>query len=258
MHRTIFSNRPFLIGAVVLAAIAGGIGSSSAFSQGLNASIGDVPVSKGAEAMRALPKNEQLARAFAAAFSSGKERVELDSGAIMVYRPGALAWTSVGAVLISEGTVNSAGPDDFGALAVHYLKPEGTAFKVTGAYPNGIEGSLMGGPPKWVVSTDFGDKPVVVTETFGSWQGVACTNTALYELGGGEPVSLGAFRSGYDNIGVEGQDPKAVSITGSIRNIVRGQSFEVHFDGTSRFKQFFARKGSTYVKTAGDGELPGC
>ena len=246
----------------MLAAIAGGIGlqksSDSAFAQGLNASIGDVPVSKGAEAMRALPKNEQLARAFAAAFSSDKERVELDSGAIMVYRPGALAWTSVGAVLISEGTVNGAGPDDFGALAVHYLKPEGTAFKVTGAYPNGIEGSLMGGPPKWVVSTDFGDKPVVVTETFGSWQGVACTNTALYELGGGEPVSLGAFRSGYDNIGAEGQGPKAVSITGSIRNIVRGQSFEVHFDGTSHFKQFFARKGTKYVKDGGDGELPGC
>lgn len=258
MHRTIFSNRPFLIGAVVLAAVAGGIGSSSAFSQGLNASIGDVPVSKGAEAMRALPKNEQLARAFAAAFSSGKERVELDSGAIMMYRPGALAWTSVGAVLISEGTVNGAGPDDFGALAVHYLKPEGTTFKVTGAYPNGIEGSLMGGPPKWVVSTDFGDKPVVVTETFGSWQGVACTNTALYELGGGEPVSLGAFRSGYDNIGAEGQGSKAVSITGSIRNIVRGQSFEVHFDGTSHFKQFFARKAGRYVKIGGDGELPGC
>jgi hypothetical protein len=71
-------------------------------------------------------------------------------------------------------------------------------------------------------------------------------------------VSLGAFRSGYDNLGAEGQDPKAVSIAGSIRNIVRGQSFEVHFDGTSRFKQLFARNGSTYVKTGGDGELPGC
>lgn len=208
--------------------------------------------------MRALPETEQLAQAFAAAFTGGKERVELDSGATMVYEPGALAWTSSGAVLISSGIVEDAGPNDFGALAVHYLKPEGTAFKVTGAYPNRIEGSLMGGPPKWVVSTDFGDKPVVVTETFGAWQGMACTTTALYELGGSEPVSLGAFRSGYDNIESVGKGPKAVSITGSIRNIVKGESFEVHFDGTSRFKQFFARKGATYVKTGGDGELPDC
>lgn len=262
MPRSIVSNRAFLTGAVLLAALAGGIGlqgsSNSAFAQGLNASIVDVPVSKGAEAMRALPKHEQLARAFAAAFSKGSERVRLDSGAIMVYRAGALAWTSVGAVLISEGTVDGAGPDDFGALAVHYLIPEGTSFKVTGAYPDGIEGNLMGGPPKWVVSTDFGDRPVVVTETFGEWQGVACTNTALYELGGGEPVSLGAFRSGYDNIGSEGEGPTAASVTGSIRNIVRGQSFEVHFDGTSRFKQFFTRQGTKYVKTGGDGELPAC
>jgi hypothetical protein len=260
MSRTISSNRAFLAGAMALAAVAVGIGlsPSSTSAQGLNASIGDVPVARGTEAMRALSENEQLARAFAAAFSGGKERVELESGGIMVYRPGALAWTSLGAVLISSGTVDEAGPDDFAALAVHYLKPEGTTFKVTGAYPNGIEGSLMGGPPKWVVSTDFSDKPVVVTETFGSWQGVACSTTALYELGGGEPVSLGAFRSGYDNIGSEGQGPKAVSITGSIRNIVRGKSFEVHFDGTSRFKQFFARKGTKYVKTGGDGELPDC
>ncbi|MBN9548568.1 MAG: hypothetical protein J0H31_06710 [Alphaproteobacteria bacterium] len=208
--------------------------------------------------MRALPEGEQLAKAFAAAFGDGREHVELDSGGIMVYRPGALAWTPAGAVLISSGTVEAAGPDDFGALAVHYLKPEGTTFKVTGAYPDGIEGSLMGGPPEWVVSTDFGDNPVVVTDTFGSWQGVTCTTTALHELGGGEPVSLGAFPSGYDNIGSEGQGPKAVSITGSIRNIVTGKSFEVHFDGTSRFKQFFARQGAKYVKTGGDGELPGC
>lgn len=265
MPRTKFSKRPLVAGATALALVAAGIGiqtsSGNAMAQGLNASVGEVPVSKGTEAMRMLPETEQLAKAFAAAFASGKERVELDSGATMVYEPGALAWTPSGAVLISSGIVEDAGPNDFGALAVHYLKPEGTTFKITGAYPNGIEGSLMGGPPKWVVSTDFGDKPVVVTETFGSWQGVACTNTALYELGGGEPVSLGAFRSGYDNyddIGAEGQGPKAVSITGSIRNIVRGQSFEVHFDGTFRFKQFFARKGTKYMKTGGDGELPDC
>lgn len=262
MPRVNFSNRIFVAGVTALAIVATGIdiprSSGSAMAQGLNASIGAVPVSKEAEAMRSLPEKEQLAKAFAAAFGGSKERVELDSGATMVYEPGALAWTSWGAVLISSGTVEDAGPNDFGALAVHYLKPEGTAFKVIGAYPDGIEDSLVGGPPQWVVSTDFGDNPVVVTDTFGSLQGVSCTTTALYELGGGEPISLGAFRSGYDNIGAVGQGPKAVSITGSIRNIVKGKSFEVHFDGTSRFKQLFARNGTKYVKVGGDGELPNC
>jgi len=262
MPRANFSNRTFVAGVTALAIIATGIGipssSGSAIAQGLNASLGAVPVSNEAEAMRMLPEREQLAKAFEAAFGGGKERVELDSGATMVYEPGALAWTSSGAILISSGILEHGGPTDFGTLAIHYLKPEGTAFKVMGAYLDGIEGSLMGGSPQWVVSTDFGDNPVVVTDTFGSWQGISCTTTALYELGGGEPTSLGVFRSGYDNIGAVGQGPKAVSITGSIRNIVKGKSFEVHFDGTSRFKQLFARKGTKYVKISGDGELPNC
>lgn len=249
--RTSILDRAFVAGTIMLMAVATGIGLQGS-------SISAAPVSKGAEAMRALPKNEQLARAFATAFDGGRERVALESGGIMIYRPGALTWTSVGALLISPGTVDRPGPDDSGALAIHYLRPQGTTFKVTGAYPNAIEGNLTGGPPKWQISAEFGDNPVIVSETSGSWQGAACTTIALYELGGGEPVSLGAFRSGYDNAASEGQGPLAVSITGSIRNIVKGQSFEVHFDGTSRFKQFFARQGAGYVKAGGDGELPSC
>lgn len=87
--------------------------------------------------------------------------------------------------------------------------------------------------------------------------GVACTTTTLDELGGGEPVSLGVFRNSYDNTASEGQGSLAVSVTGSIRSIVKKQSFEVHFDRTSRFI-FFARHGARCVKTSGDGELPRC
>lgn len=208
--------------------------------------------------MRSLPKDEQLARAFSAAFGHGRFRRQLENGRAMVYRPGALAWTATRAILISEGSVERGDPDDFGALAVHYLIPEGTRFKIASAYLEGVGGSLMGGPPKWVVSTDFGANPVIVSETFGFWQGISCTTTSLYELGGAAPVSLGAFPSGYDNIGAEGQGPKAVSIVGSIRNIVSGKSFEVDFDGTSNFKQVFERRGAKYVKVQGNGKLPTC
>lgn len=255
---TVLSIRARFIALAVLTVASAGLSQGSAFAQGLNASIIPAPVAKAATAMRALSNDEQLTRAFMATRGAGPSRDRLKAGAVGAHRSAALAWTTSGAAFIIQSRADNPSPDDIGALDVYYLQPEGATFKVMGAYPRAIEGSPLGGPPQWVVSTDFGDHPIVVADTFGVWQGVACTTTALYELGGGEPIALGAFRSGYDNIGAEGQSPRAVSITGSIRNIIKGRSFEVHFDGTSRFTQVFARHGSTYVEISGDGELPAC
>lgn len=244
--------------AVVRLTLAIGVGGVTvAGAEGLDASIGVVPITADAAAMRALPVKEQTARAFAAAFDGGA-RVAFASGEPLIYEPGALVWTSTGAVLVSSGFVERAGPDDLGAIAVHYLKPEGTTFRVVAAHPKGIEGGLAGGPPQWVVSTDFGDEPVVVTDALDWRRGVTCATTALYGLGGGAPLPLAVFPSGYDDAGTGGERAKAVSVSGSIRNILKGRSFEVHFHGTSDFTQVFTRVGARYVKTASDGEPPPC
>lgn len=237
------------VGGAALAAVAR--------AEGLDASVGAVPITADAAAMRALPVKEQTARAFAAAFGGGA-RIAFASGEPLIYEPGALVWTSTGAVLVSSGFVERAGPDDLGAIAVHYLIPEGTTFRVVGAHPKGIEGGLAGGPPQWVVSTDFGDEPVVVTDSFDWRRGVTCATTALYGLGGGAPSPLAVFPSGYDDVGAGGEREKAVSVSGSIRNVLKGHSFEVHFRGTSDFTQVFTRVGERYVKTASDGEPPPC
>lgn len=257
MRRGFAARRAALIGATGLLLVFAGTGPDVAKAQGLNASVHVVPISKASAAMRALSPEEQLSRAFAAAFPRSLQ-AKRQGGAVMAYRPGALAWTSDGAVLVSEGAVSDEGPGGHGVLAVHYLKPEGTAFTVAGANLNAIRGELRGWLSTWVVSTDFGEKPVVVVETFDASGGVACTHTALYELEGAKPTPLGAFQSGYDDTSPKGDDPEAVSLAGSIRNIIWGRSFEVHFDGTSRFKQSFVRKGRTYVRTIADGDLPAC
>ena len=245
--------------AVFRLVLAIGVGSvvAKARAEGLDASVGAVPITADAAAMRVLPMNEQTARAFAAAFGDGA-RIAFASGEPLIYEPGALVWTSTGAVLVSSGFVERAGPDDLGAIAVHYLKPEGTMFRVVAAHPKGIEGGLAGGPPQWVVSTEFGDDPVIVTDAFDWRRGVTCATTALYGLGGGAPLPLAMFPSGYDDVGAGGERAKAVSVSGSIRNILKGRSFEVHFRGSSDFTQVFTREGAHYVKTASDGEPPPC
>lgn len=60
----------------------------------------------------------------------------------------------------------------------------------------------------------------------------------------------------YDNTAAVDGGCKPVSVIGSIRNIVKGKSLEVNFEGTSQFIHVFARQAEKYLKIGTNGELP--
>jgi hypothetical protein len=77
--------------------------------------------------IRTLPMPDQLARAFASAFgTAGAASLEV-GGRTINYKPGRLVWLADRAVLLSPGTAADDCHACTGALAIHYLQPDGEA-----------------------------------------------------------------------------------------------------------------------------------
>lgn len=198
----------------------------------------------------------QLADAFLAAFGSSGPEVQTEDGTLLHFTPGALISADFGLVLLSPASADMPSPVTFGALGVHYLTAEGHGLRVTGSWPEAVGGGSMGNPPEWVVDDRLARWPVVIARTLEGNQGYFSEYTQLVELTPNGPVPLMTFRSSYSDgaAGETGEKPQ--EIAGRIINIVKDQSFEVEFTGTSAFRQTYARKGDGYEMTASTGSLP--
>jgi hypothetical protein len=211
--------------------------------------------------VRTLPAEEQLARAFEAAFGSRGEAVVSVAGDgsddDVRFTPGRLVWPAFGPVLVSEGKVQDPAHANSGRIAVHYLKPAGDRFELVRAFPSAVATGSMGQVARWSLSPRFSVWPVVVAEGGGTWQGYTCASLTLAELRPGGPVRLATVPLVYDDRGAKA-DGTGRSIEGKILNIVRDQSFDVVYSGSRAFSEHWVRSGNGYAVAGGKSLMETC
>lgn len=212
--------------------------------------------------VRSLAPDEQLARAFEAAFGSRGEAalsVESDGADEDVrYAPGRLIWPAFGPVLLSEGQVQDPAHVSAGKIAIHYLKPGADRFEVVRAWPAGVSTGSFGKVAHWAVSPRFSTWPVIVSEGGGTWQGYTCSWLTLTELRPGGPVELATVPLAYDDSGARTEEGEAKSIEGKVLNVVRNQSFDVVYSGSRAFSEHYVRSGDRYAPAGGKSTMETC
>jgi hypothetical protein len=214
--------------------------------------------------VRTLPAQEQLDRAFLAAFGThGDALLKVDAEQTekytedVHYTPGRLIWPGFGPVLLSEGKVEDGPHVSAGRIAIHYLKPVGDGFEVVHSYPNGVHTGSSGQVADWSVSPRFSDWPMVLTEGGGMWQGYGCSWLTLTELRPGGPMEMATVPLSYDDSGAKG-DEGATTIEGKILNVVRNQSFDIVYSGSRAFGEHYVRSGDRYSVAGGKSSMETC
>ena len=216
---------------------------------------------KAAPDVRALPPEEQLARAFEAAFGSRGEAVLSVPGdgsdEDVRYAPGRLIWPPFGPVLISEGKVQDPAHVSAGKIAIHYLRPAADRFEVVRAFPVGVATGSSGQVARWSVSPRFSDWPVIVAEGGGTWQGYTCSWLTLTELRPDGPAKVATVPLVYDDSGAK-EDGEARSIEGKVLNVTKGQSFDVVYSGSRAFSEHYVRGPGGYAVAGGRSNMETC
>jgi hypothetical protein len=211
-------------------------------------------VAKAAPDVRALPADEQLARAFEAAFGSRGEAVVAVPGngsdEDVRFAPGRLVWPAFGPVLVSEGKVQDPTHAAAGRIAIHYLKPSGDRFEVARAFPAAVATGSNGQVARWSLNPRFSEWPVIAAEGGGTWQGVTCAWLSLTEIRPGGPAEIARVPLVYDDSGAR-PEGDGQAIAGKILNIAKGQSFDVVYSGSRRFSEHYVRGADGGYAVAG-------
>ena len=252
------------VAALVLAVIAGVyFGRNSGGDDGIidlpmptenEAADSNLVEAKALPEVRALPPEEQLARAFEAAFGSRGEAVlaapadGLDED--VRFAPGRLIWPAFGPVLISEGKVQDPAHVSAGKIAVHYLKPAGDRFEVARAFPAAVATGSNGQVARWHLNPRFSNWPVIAAEGGGTGQGYTCSSLTLTELRPAGPVEIAEVPLVYDDRGAK-EDGTGRSIEGKILNIVKDHSFDVVYSGSRAFSEHYVRGAGGYAVAGG-------
>jgi hypothetical protein len=206
--------------------------------------------------VRALAPEEQLARAFEAAFGSRGEAVLSVPGdgadEDVRFAPGRLIWPAFGPVLISEGNVQDPAHASAGKVAIHYLRPAGDRFEVARAFPAAVATGSNGQVASWSLNPRFSNWPVIAAEGGGTWQGYTCSWLTLTELRPDGPARVGQVPLVYDDRGAK-EDGTGRAIEGKILNINKNQSFDVVYSGSRAFSEHYVRGPAGYA-VAGSGK----
>jgi hypothetical protein len=211
--------------------------------------------------VRALPAEEQLARAFEAAFGSRGEAVISVPGdgadEDVRYAPGRLIWPAFGPVLVSEGKVQDPAHVSAGKIAVHYLRPVGDRFEVVRAFPAAVSTGSFGQVARWTLNSSFSNWPVIAAEGGGTWQGYTCSSLNLTELRPGGPARLADVPLVYDDTGAKADGPGR-AIEGKILNVAKNQSFDIVYSGARAFSEHYVRGAGGYAVAGGKSTMETC
>ncbi|HEX8064006.1 MAG TPA: SHOCT domain-containing protein [Allosphingosinicella sp.] len=206
--------------------------------------------------VRALPAGEQLGRAFEAAFGQRGPAERMVRDYRMTFSPGALRWIGPRAVLVSPGVSQGGCHACTGALAVHYLEPDGGGFRVAGRWEDALAIGAYGKPPEWSLSTLLSVQPMLRTRIRDGNQGYFCASETFYELGPEGPRKVADIPVGYDDVGALGDTGK--KIDGKIINAVRNQSFDVVYSGSRRFSEHYVRGHGGFAVAGGKSTMERC
>jgi hypothetical protein len=211
--------------------------------------------------VQSLPPEEQLARAFEAAFGSRGEAVAAVPGEgaddDVRYAPGRLIWPAFGPVLISEGRVQDPAHADAGRIAIHYLRPAADRFEVVRAFPAAVATGSDGQVARWSLNARFSNWPVVAAEGGGTGQGYTCSWLTLTELRPDGPARIGRVPLFYDDSGAK-EDGSGRAIQGKILNINKNQSFDVVYSGARAFSEHYVRGAGGYAVAGGKSTMETC
>ncbi|MGZ8328566.1 MAG: SHOCT domain-containing protein [Allosphingosinicella sp.] len=204
--------------------------------------------------VRALVPEEQLARAFEAAFGSrGEAAISVPGDGAdedVRYAPGRLVWPAFGPVLVSEGKVQDPAHASAGKIAVHYLRPVGDRFEVARAFPAAVATGSNGQVARWSLNPRFSNWPVIAAEGGGSGQGYTCSWLTLTELRPDGPAKVGHVPLLYDDRGAK-EDGTGRAIEGKILNINQNQSFDVVDSGSRAVSEHYVRGPGGYAVAGG-------
>lgn len=220
------------------------------------AEVSNVAEAKAVPDVRTSRPQEQFARAFQAAFGQAAPAVRESDRGRLTYTPGALRWVGSRALLVSPGISESGCHACTGALAVHYLEPEGEKFRVAGGWEDAIAAGAYGKPPEWSLSTLLSPQPMLRTRMRDGNQGYFCTVETFYELGPQGPRKVADIPVGYDDIGARGEAGR--KIDGKIINAIPNQSFDVVYSGSRAFSEHYVRGPGGYAVAGGKSTMETC
>ena len=218
-------------------------------------------VSKGqmqssARDVRSLPPAVQLRLAFATVFGSPASATRTIGDETLTYTPAALEWIGDKAALLSFGKNAQDCHACFGTIGVHYLKPKGDGFELSGAWPTQIGGAAWGEATAGLaVNREFSTHPVIMSEYGDMNQGCAYGGVELTELRPDGPSNWGSVRTSY--VYPVGDD-QAKKVEGEISDVDKDRSFKVVYKGDESFTDTYVRRGSKFVLTAKESRMPVC
>jgi hypothetical protein len=209
--------------------------------------------------VRTMPAQEQLIRAFFAAFNARDQAQVQVSGRTFVYHPGRLFWDGDTAVLISPATGAGGCSDCAGTVGVYYLTPVGDHFQVSGSWPEAVSGAQWNTPPHWRMTSAFTTRPAIWED--GRTTGQDCTSgsATLTELTPSGPVQSGPIRISYrGKSGLSGLLLGETRIEGHAANIQKDVSFDVVYSSDKQFTETWVKQGDRFVLQGGESKMPQC
>ncbi|HEY1606129.1 MAG TPA: SHOCT domain-containing protein [Allosphingosinicella sp.] len=209
--------------------------------------------------VRTMPMQEQLARAFTAAFGA-KDQAQLQiGGRTFVYHPGRLLWVGDKAVLISPASGAGDCPDCAGTVAVHYLTPAQDQFQVSGSWPEAVSGAQWNTPPRWRMTGTYTNLPAIWEEGRNRTQDCVSGSATLTELTPGGPVTSGPIRFSYrGKNGLAGLLLGDTNIEGHVANVQKDVSFDIVYSGDKQFTESWVKQGDRFVLQGGESRMPQC
>ncbi|HEX5182153.1 MAG TPA: SHOCT domain-containing protein [Allosphingosinicella sp.] len=209
--------------------------------------------------VRTMPMQEQLTRAFAAAFNAKDQAQVQIGGRTFVYHPGRLFWVGDKAVLISPASGAGACPDCAGTVAVHYLTPAQDQFQVSGSWPEAVSGTQWNTPPRWRMTSTYTTLPAIWEEGHNRTQGCVSGSATLTELTPSGPVTSGPIRFSYHGkTGLADILLGDTNIEGHVANVQKDVSFDVVYSGDKQFTETWVKQGDRFVLQGGETRVPQC
>ncbi|HEX4736314.1 MAG TPA: SHOCT domain-containing protein [Allosphingosinicella sp.] len=209
--------------------------------------------------VRTMPMQEQLARAFQAAFNAKDQAQVQIGGRTLIYHPDRLFWNGDKAVLISPASGAGGCVDCAGTVGVYYLNPVGDHFEVAGSWPEAVSGARWNTKPRWRMVTDYTTAPAIWEQGYNRTQDCSSGSTTITELAAGGPVTSGPIRFSYHGKnGLAGLLLGDTDIQGHVANIQKDVSFDVIYSGDRQFTETWVKQGDRFVLQGGESKMPTC
>ena len=209
--------------------------------------------------VRTMPMQEQLARAFTAAFNAKDQAQVQISGRTFVYHPGRLYWDGDTAVLIAPATGAGGCSDCAGTVGVYYLSPAGDHFQVTGSWPEAVSGAQWNTIPHWRMLNTYTTHQAIWEQGYNRTQDCSSGSVTLTELAPGGPVTSGPIRFSYHGKnGLAGILLGDTDIQGHVANIQKDVSFDVIYSGDKQFTETWVKQGDRFLLQGGESKMPTC